>query len=117
MGLVAFEACDSTPALQDGGIDPLLATDSGNPGDSGVCVPRTCGSDQCGQIADGCGAYLECGGCSAPETCGGSGTPNLCGEPGCSPESDSAFCTRVGKNCGSVTGADNCGKARTVDSC
>jgi hypothetical protein len=33
----------------------------------------------------------------------------------CSPESDSTFCSRLGKTCGSLTGSDNCGTFRTVD--
>jgi hypothetical protein len=39
------------------------------------------------------------------------------GAPGCAPESDATFCSRVGKNCGTVNGTDNCGSARTVNSC
>ena len=35
----------------------------------------------------------------------------------CTPETNAQFCTRLGKNCGSVTGADNCGVSRTVSSC
>ena len=35
----------------------------------------------------------------------------------CTPESNAAFCTRLGKNCGQVSGTDNCGAARTVASC
>jgi hypothetical protein len=35
----------------------------------------------------------------------------------CTPESDATFCTRLGKNCGTVSGTDNCGSARTVTSC
>jgi endoglucanase len=35
----------------------------------------------------------------------------------CSAETDAAFCTRLAKNCGSVTGQDNCGRTRTVASC
>jgi hypothetical protein len=37
--------------------------------------------------------------------------------PSCTPESDAAFCSRLAKNCGSVTAADNCGITRTVSSC
>jgi hypothetical protein len=37
--------------------------------------------------------------------------------PSCTPESDAAFCSRLAKNCGSVTGTDNCGASRTVSSC
>ena len=35
----------------------------------------------------------------------------------CTPESNAAFCARLGKNCGAVTDADNCGTTRTVSSC
>jgi len=35
----------------------------------------------------------------------------------CTAESNSAFCSRLGKNCGAVTSADNCGTSRTVASC
>ena len=33
----------------------------------------------------------------------------------CAAESDSAFCVRTGKACGSVVGVDNCGQTRSVD--
>jgi len=35
----------------------------------------------------------------------------------CTAESNSQFCSRLGKNCGSVTANDNCGTSRTVSSC
>jgi hypothetical protein len=35
----------------------------------------------------------------------------------CAPESDVAFCSRLARNCGQVSGTDNCGAARTVASC
>jgi uncharacterized protein YjbI with pentapeptide repeats len=35
----------------------------------------------------------------------------------CTAESDAAFCSRLAKNCGAVSGNDNCGNARTVSSC
>ncbi len=35
----------------------------------------------------------------------------------CAPESDPAFCTRLGRTCGSVTATDNCGSVRTIDDC
>ncbi|MBI4154144.1 carboxypeptidase regulatory-like domain-containing protein [Candidatus Woesearchaeota archaeon] len=33
----------------------------------------------------------------------------------CTPESDSSFCSRYGKNCGSYTDTDNCGNTRTAN--
>jgi hypothetical protein len=35
----------------------------------------------------------------------------------CTAESNATFCSRLAKNCGSVTGTDNCGTSRTVSSC
>jgi hypothetical protein len=35
----------------------------------------------------------------------------------CTPETNTAFCARLGKNCGQVSGTDNCGAPRTVTSC
>ena len=35
----------------------------------------------------------------------------------CVADDDSTFCTRLGKNCGTVTADDNCGTRRTVASC
>jgi hypothetical protein len=35
----------------------------------------------------------------------------------CTAETDAAFCARLSKNCGQVTGSDNCGQTRTVSSC
>jgi poly(beta-D-mannuronate) lyase len=68
------------------------------------------GADNCGQSR----TVTSCGTCTAPATCGGSGTPNVCS---CAPESNAAFCSRLGKSCGTVTGTDNCGQSRTVSSC
>lgn len=39
------------------------------------------------------------------------------GGGGCTPETNAAFCARLGKACGSVTANDNCGTSRTVSSC
>lgn len=35
--------------------------------------------------------------------------------PSCTPETNAAFCTRLGKSCGSVTANDNCGVSRTYN--
>jgi hypothetical protein len=56
----------------------------------------------------------SCGSCTAPQTCGGGGVPGACG---CIPEGDAAFCSRLFKNCGTLTADDNCGVSRTVTSC
>jgi formylglycine-generating enzyme len=62
---------------------------------------------------DNCGASRTvnlCGTCTSPAYCSGS---NVC----CAAETDTAFCSRLGKNCGSVSAADNCGASRAVGSC
>jgi peptidoglycan/xylan/chitin deacetylase (PgdA/CDA1 family) len=73
----------------------------------GVTAPDNCGKSR---------TVNSCGTCTAPATCGGGGTANVCGTA-CTAESNAAFCTRLGKNCGAVTAPDNCGKSRTVSSC
>ena len=77
-----------------------------------VRLGKTCslvsGNDNCGNPR-----AANCGACALPQTCGGSGQPYVCGCA--SSESDAAFCARLGKNCGSVSGLDDCDVARTVD--
>lgn len=69
--------------------------------------------------ADNCGAQrtVNCGTCMGANTCGGgppgSQVANVCG---CTPESTTAFCLRLGKNC-PFTGADNCGTTRNNVPC
>ncbi len=36
---------------------------------------------------------------------------------GCTPQTDAAFCTAMGAECGSVSGTDNCGNPRTMTDC
>lgn len=97
----------------------------------GLTAPNVCGcgpeSDElfCARLARDCGpvtapdncgaarAVSSCGTCSAPRTCGAI-APGQCG---CVAEADAVFCSRLGKNCGTLTGVDNCGAARTVTSC
>jgi len=68
------------------------------------------GTDNCGQPR----SVGSCGTCTLPQSCDGGGAVNVCG---CASETDAAFCSRLGKNCGGVNGADNCGTTRTVNSC
>lgn len=83
--------------------------------DAVLCAAR---AKDCGTLTltDNCGATrtISCGTCAGTSTCGGGGVANVCG---CTPESNGAFCSRVGATCGSLTAADNCGAARTVSSC
>ncbi len=68
--------------------------------------------------ADNCGANrtTSCGSCTGGAICGAV-SANVCGPQPCSAETNVAFCTRLSKQCGSVTAADNCGTPRTVGSC
>jgi hypothetical protein len=67
------------------------------------------GADNCGQERT-----TSCGSCPAGQTCGADATPNVCW---CPKESDTAFCARLGKACGQVSGTDSCSQPRTVASC
>jgi glucose/arabinose dehydrogenase len=111
VGLAVTSHLDGT--LATGTFDNVSITSGGG------CTPTTCSAlgKNCGSVDNGCGGTLNCGTCTAPQTCGGGGTPNVCGGSSCTPESDATFCSRLGKNCGSVTGTDNCGTSRTVSSC
>jgi hypothetical protein len=84
-------------------------------GDGAFCtrLGKTCGNVT---APDNCGASktVNCGTCTLPQTCAGGGTANVCG---CTYEGNTAFCTRLGKNCGSVSGTDNCGNAQTAINC
>jgi hypothetical protein len=99
----------------------------GGGGTSNICgctpetLPQFCSrlGKNCGQVSgtDNCGmprTAPSCGTCTSPQTCGGGGTANVCA---CAAETNAQFCSRLGKNCGSVTAADNCGTTRTVSSC
>lgn len=77
-----------------------------------TCTPRTCEQQNadCGQVADGCGALLNCGTCTAPLSCGGGGVPDRCGNS-CTHTS----CSAQGANCGIV--ADGCGGTIDCGNC
>jgi prepilin-type N-terminal cleavage/methylation domain-containing protein len=109
-------------------ISPLICAGGGATNQCG-CAPEdnstfcsrlgaACGSltntDNCGQsrtVAD-CGLARGTS-CTGYQTCGAV-SPNQCD---CAPETDPAFCTRLGAVCGSLTGTDNCGQSRTVAAC
>jgi hypothetical protein len=94
--------------------------------DAGPCVPEddvafcTRLGKNCGTVNanDNCGTrrtVVSCCVCSSYyESCGGGRLANVCG---CTPESDWAFCTRLGRTCGPATGTDSCGLSRSVGSC
>jgi hypothetical protein len=108
-----------------------------------ACQPGTppcndgvaCTADTCDEISDTCkftpnDALCDNGAfCDGPEKCTATGcaagTPPCapgatCNEQTdtcCTPETDASFCSRLGKNCGTVTDTDNCGATRTVASC
>jgi hypothetical protein len=98
----------------------------GGGGSANVCAcvsetaPQFCSrlGRNCGPVtaSDNCGRWRteSCGTCTAPETCGGGSTANVCA---CRPEADYTFCSRLGAQCGAVTGRDNCGAERTVANC
>ena len=75
------------------------------------CTPLTCTPGRCGKSGDNCQGTLDCGNPCTPvvQAC----FNNQC----CTLESDAVFCSRLGIQCGKVSGTDNCGQPRTVAEC
>lgn len=76
----AWPACPSGQSCGGGGTPSLCGAPP--------CVKKTCGTQNCGYIADGCGGSVNCWGptpiCGPGQSCGGAGVPNTCGTPaGC----------------------------------
>ncbi len=131
---------DATAVLVDASADAVATVDAGPRYDATVdldagvdatvdaapCVPEddvafcTRLGKNCGTVNanDNCGVRRTVGACgvcsSYYDSCGGGGVPNRCG---CMPESDWAFCARLGRSCGGAAGTDNCGSARAVAAC
>ncbi len=88
--------------------------------DATTCAPETdaalCArySRVCGPLdaADNCGTsrHVACGTCATSQVCSAEGECEAC-----VPESASAFCARLQKECGTATGKDNCGADRSQD--
>jgi alpha-tubulin suppressor-like RCC1 family protein len=113
----AWSTCTNQGLCHDGNTQMCNGTGPGTQTCTASCQWGACSctvmcTGKCGG-ADGCGGTCP-NNCPAGQTCGGGnpGTPNVCG---CTAETDAGFCTRLGKNCGSVTANDNCGASRTVD--
>lgn len=103
--------------------------DAGEHCGGGICVLDTCtgapvpndkdslcGIYECGFVANGSCGNVFCGdnngACIAPETC--DAATHTCE---CATESDATFCTRLGAECGTLTGTDNCGVLRLNVNC
>ncbi len=92
------------------------ATSGGGTDPSGTGGAATAGAG--GSSVTGSGGYdggAATGGSSGSSGAGGSTGLGGTTDGGCVPESDSAFCMRLGKNCGSVAASDNCQLARTAN--
>jgi hypothetical protein len=83
------------------------------PPTSVACVRATCEQlgKNCGQVADGCGAFIDCGGCPSGENCGGDEVANVCGHGPCEP----LTCAAAGAQCGQI--ATGCGDVIDCGSC
>ena len=92
-----FDAGPSDSGPTDDNVVPLDVTHDGCTPD---CQRRICGDDGCGGT---------CGSCGTGQSC----VNGMC-QAGCVPESDIAMCTRLHKNCDTVTAMDNCGTVRTA---
>ncbi|HEX9298066.1 MAG TPA: carbohydrate-binding protein [Polyangiaceae bacterium] len=92
------------------------ATGTGGPSDGGGETPDSSGGSAGGGSTGGGSETGGSGGTSSSGASGSGGGPGADGGS-CVPESDGTFCSRLGKNCGVVSGADNCDKPRSVTSC
>ncbi|HEY3358334.1 MAG TPA: hypothetical protein VGQ83_34115 [Polyangia bacterium] len=115
--VVSCGTCTAPQTCGGGGTAGACGCGSSAESDSAFCarLGKTCGAVSGNDICGAPRTVASCGTCTAPQTCGGGGSPNVCAV--CAPESDAAFCSRLGRNCGAVTANDNCGAARTVASC
>ncbi len=89
---------------------PAIRADSGTSAsspDAGTyqpnCIQKVCGDDGCSG---------SCGVCASPSVC----DTGRCAAT-CTAETDSAFCARLQKQCGTLTAKDNCDVERTVGNC
>ncbi len=101
--------------IPDAQIGPFSDAPATCPPEAISSICARLGAD-CGSLTtvDVCGESrtVTCGTCAAGSVCGGGAAPNVCAA--CTTEAESVFCTRLGKNCGSVSGTDNCGASRTA---
>ena len=102
-----------------GGGDALDDTSFTLPDSPGGCVPKTCTElgTNCGPVADGCGALLDCGTCTAPDICGGGGKASTCGTAPCTKKTCAdlgASCGKQGDGCGALI---DCGTCTAPESC
>ena len=96
------DAATAGPGLRDGG--GLAADAGGSSADASTCM-TACAADDCGEVPDGCGAFLHCGDCGSGSVCG-LDVPNKCGvvpPATCVPQDAATLC--AGK-CGAVS--DGC---------
>jgi hypothetical protein len=102
----ACGACAFPQICGGGGVPSVCGGGATLGPDGSACAPiTTCGANQCGKIADGCGGVLDCGtgNCTGGKVCGGAGVANQCGAPACTPITKCP----AAMNCGSI--ADGCG--------
>ncbi|MBI2387990.1 MAG: hypothetical protein HYV09_00105 [Deltaproteobacteria bacterium] len=112
----------------DGTLDDATVVEDTGPGividssdeTSGTCKPTTCAAAgaNCGKIADGCGALIDCGPttCPNPSDVCGAVKPNVCGSS-CKPQTCAdvgATCGKQGDGCGAII---DCGTCTAPDTC
>jgi hypothetical protein len=104
-------ASRTVPCGSCSGSESCGGTGTPNVCGNGVCTKTTCAAQgkDCGAISNNCDGVLQCGTCTAPKTCG---STNVCA---CTAETGPAFCSRLGKDCGTVSAQDNCGQLRSED--
>ncbi len=91
---------------------------------NGVCA-SSCTAETntqfCSRLAKNCGSVTANNNCGTSRTvnCGSCPTGQSCSNgvcaSSCTAETNTQFCSRLAKNCGSVTANNNCGTSRTVN--
>jgi hypothetical protein len=99
-----------SPIKQRDGVAGTMTCSSGQTCQNNACVDcvSTTWTPDTSTVCSGT-AFTQTSDCSTTRSATGTKNCNVC-----TAESDATFCSRLGKNCDSVTAADNCGTSRTV---
>jgi hypothetical protein len=117
--LTPYRAGEADASSSSAGASGATVGTAGAAGSGGSAAGGLTGSAGTGGV-DGTGGGGTAGGSTGSagtggdDGTGGGGVGGGVGDGGCVAETNPAFCSRLGKNCGNVTGTDNCGAGRTV---
>lgn len=105
---------NTLPNTPDAGVDASVTAPTCVSESNADFCARTESSCNVFDTADNCGVVrqiVNCGMCANQSAC----VNGKCS--GCAPETDNAFCSRLGKACGGAVATDHCGATKTVLNC